>query len=138
MRLKCRADRFRVASVWACAILLGIMPALAMAAETPAGAFSRVFAHIHPMEDHAPHEHVTVHDHGDGHVHEHTDHSHEAADGDGGGLLHIHYDVACPSGLVPFDGIAVTVLHRLSARLSIPAATELESAGSYRLLRPPI
>lgn len=138
MHVRCKGKRFRVALVWACAALLGIMPGLAMAAEAPAGAFSRVFVHIHPLEDHEPHEHVTVHDHGYGHVHEHADHSHEGANTDGHGLVHIHYDVACPSGLVSFDGIAVTLLHRISARLSIPDSAELKGTGPYRLLRPPI
>lgn len=139
MRLGCTDKRIRVAFVWACAVLLGIMPALAMAAEAPAGAFSRVFVHIHPLEDHTPHEHVAAHDHGDGVVHEHSaDPGHDDADRDSHGLVHIHYDVACPSGLIPYDGLAVAILHRLSARLSIPAAAEPESAGPHRLLRPPI
>jgi hypothetical protein len=49
----------------------------------------------------------------------------------------VHYEVASPSGLVPGEAAPVT-LHRISARLRVPVATEPLDAGAYRLLRPPI
>jgi hypothetical protein len=124
--------------VWAVATLLAIMPGVSMALAVPVGAFSRVFMHVHALKDHAPHEHVFVHDHGDGHEHEHADHDHgETLGDDGNVVLHVHYDVACPSGLVPVQ-VEPIVLHRLSARLSVPAAAEPPDAEQHRLLRPPI
>ena len=139
MLLKCRNNRVgRAALVWAVSVLFAVVPAISMALATPVGAFSHVFAHIHALEDQA-HEHVTVHDHGDGSQHEHVDHDHGVTDdGSGQGLLHVHYDVACPSVLVPAEGGRPAILHRLSARLSIPAVAEPPDAGQQRLLRPPI
>jgi hypothetical protein len=104
--------------------------------------------HIHALDDHdpgndVPHEHDAAHDHGLAHDHggEHdhdADHHRSNQDGSGGyGSLHVHYEVGSPSGLVPGEA-APAVLHRLSARLRVPAVTEPPDAGTHRLLRPPI
>lgn len=139
MLLKCRNNHSRrTLLVWVIAFVFGVMPAISMALATPAGAFSHVFAHVHVLENHA-HEPVTVHDHGDGYQHEHADLDHGVPDDDTShGLLHVHYEVACPSVLIPAEGPGPGVLHRVSARLSIPALAEPPDAGQQRLLRPPI
>ncbi len=137
-----------VVLVWAMGAIFAVMPAISVTMATPAGAFSRVFVHIHALDDHdqddgasrmheVAHDHGTTHDHWGQHDHD-AGHHQPNQDGTGGyGSPHVHYEIASPSGLVPGEAAPV-ILNRLSSRLRVPAASEPPDAGTHGLLRPPI
>ena len=85
-RLK-RASRARRALVWALVALFALAPAIGMASASPAGAFSRVFLHIHEHADngrlHQGHHHLDL----AGHHHDEGAHTHH----DDAPALHVHH-----------------------------------------------
>jgi hypothetical protein len=134
-----RASRLCAALSWAVALLFALAPSVAMAYAAPAGAFSAIFVHAHEHgdEDHDHHEHHHGHVHAGGEDH----HYHPADDGRQGDpgqpCLHVHFDVCCPSVLVPVQ-TAAPLQHRVADRLALPRVEPLEGAPPDRLLRPPI
>jgi len=130
-RLK-RANRGRRVLIWAMALALAVAPAVSMAFAAPAGAYASVLVHIHEHDE-------------DGHVHygEHDNHhpddgmSDEQQDGQGQSRVHVHYDVGCPSVLLPVLSTG-TLEHRESGRIAPLPAEVMRAAPSGRLLRPPI
>lgn len=136
-RLK-RASRACGALVWALAALFALAPAIGMASAAPAGAFSRVFLHIHVHADdghlHQGHHQrdLAGHHHDEGRNTHHDD-----ASDPGQSHLHVHHDACCPSMDVPVVA-PETVQYRLAGRLVIPPVEAMQGSPPGRLLRPPI
>jgi hypothetical protein len=135
-RLK-KGTRACRALVWALVALFALAPAVGMAYAAPAGAFSRLFLHIHVHADDGHVHHGHHHEHGD-HHHDDGDHSHhDDASDPGQSRLHIHHEACCPSMDIPVAA-PETAQYRLAGRLAIPPVGPMQGAPPGRLLRPPI
>jgi hypothetical protein len=136
-----RASRHGIALIWAMALVFAVAPTLAMAYVTPAGAFSRFLMHAH---EHGDEDHVHHGDHHHGHFHtgDEDHHHHDGVDDGqpddpGQPRLHVHFDVCCPSVLVPILAVA-PLQERGAGRVTAPRVDPLQGAPPDLLLRPPI
>jgi hypothetical protein len=136
-RLK-KASRACRALVWALVALFALAPAISMASAAPAGAFSRLFLHVHEHADDGHVHHGHHHrDHADHHHDDGGQTRHDGASGSGQSHLHIHHEACCPSMDIPV-AVPGTAQYRLAGRLAIPPVEPMHGAPPGRLLRPPI
>jgi len=139
-RLRQHAKRSGVLT-WALVLMFAVAPALSSGFATATGAFAQTMVHSHDHGD-EPHSH-----------HHHHHHDHDRADGvmigdldvpqDGQpghgdhGRLHVHYDAACPSIIVPAP-VSLALDRELAATVDPPTTKALRGSSPGRLLRPPI
>lgn len=134
-----RASRRTVALIWAMALAFALAPAVAMANATGAGEFSRFLVHAHADGDaeHVHHGHHH-HAHDEDADHYHHDPVADGVDGDPGQpRLHVHFDVCCPSVLVPAQ-VTASLHDRIVDRVTVPRVEPLQGAPPGLILRPPI
>ena len=139
-----RASRGCADLVWLIAFVFAIGPGISKALAAPIGAFTGfvVHAHAHAAHGHVHHgHHHHGHDHGGqvGGVHDHYGNAGE--DGQvpdqGQHRVHVHYDVCCPSVLIPVLNSG-TIEHRVPEAFTTPAAQLTQGVAPDSLLRPPI
>ena len=131
-----RASRSCTNLVWLIAFVFAIAPGICKAMGTPIGAFTGLVVHAHA---HAEHGHVHYGHHHHGHDHQHDGNA--AADGQapdhGQHRVHVHYDVCCPSVVVPVLNSG-TIENRLAQILTMLVAQPTQGVPPDNLLRPPI
>ena len=132
-----RVGRRYAVLTWAIVLAFALSPAVCMASAVGAGVFTRflIHAHEHDEDGHVHHAHL---DHGRDHHGFGFLHQDHGADKHGGQhRLHVHFDVCCPSVLIPELPSAPLHLRR-SGRVAILPVHPTQEAPPDRLLRPPI
>lgn len=134
-----RVGRRYAALTWAIVLAFAFSPAVCMANAVGAGVFTRFLIHAHDKDEEG-HVHHAHFDHGHDHhgfgVH-HQDHGADEQGTPSQHRLHVHFDVCCPSVLIP--ELPSAPLHLgLSSRVSILPVHPTQEAPPDRLLRPPI
>jgi hypothetical protein len=116
-------------------------PAVCMASAISSGVFTRFLVHAHDHDEpgHAHHGHPDHygHNHGGSSYHHHDDDGGDEPGNPGQHRLHVHFDICCPSVLIPVVS-APGVELRLLDRLGVVPVRPIEGAPRDRLLRPPI
>src|SRR6516165_8095982 len=98
-----RVGRRYTALTWAIVLAFAFSPAVCMANAVGAGVFTRFLIHAHDKDEEG-HVHHAHFDHGHDHhgfgVH-HQDHGADEQGTPSQHRLHVHFDVCCPSVLIP-------------------------------------
>jgi hypothetical protein len=139
-----RATRRYANLVWLMVFVFAIAPGISRALVTPIGAFTGFVVHAHahsePGHVHYGHHHHG-HDHGGqaGGMHQHggiAGKDGQAPD-HGQHRTHVHYDVCCPSLVIPVLNSG-TIESRVAEAFSTRAEQATQGARPDGLLRPPI
>jgi hypothetical protein len=139
-----RASRNCANLVWLMAFVFAIAPGIGKALATPIGVFTGFVVHAHANADHG-HVHYGHHHHGQAHVGQAGgEHRHGGNGAENGQApdhdqhrMHVHYDVCCPSVVIPVLNSG-TIEHRVAEAFCTLAVQAMQGARPDDLLRPPI